>query len=137
MDYTQQLIKSYSYWDLVLNKFQSQFIGMCFAWSLRKEANNLIDMNLEERGELFSLIIPEWDKAVRELFNHDRSNLAIIGNEMPHLHVHLIPRYFSHRYFYGREFIDPNPKGLFYPLDRTELPSELQFQIRDDIKSKL
>lgn len=137
MDYSQQLIKKYSYWDLVLNKYQSQFIGMCLAWALRDNADEVSDMNLDEREELFSVIVPEWQTAIRKLFNHDRSNLAIIGNEMPHLHVHLVPRYYSPRKFYDKEFIDPNPKGIFYPLDRTELPLELLLQIRDDIKAQI
>lgn len=137
MDYSQQLIKNYSYWDLVLSKYQSQFIGMCFAWALRDDADRVTDMNLAEREELFGLITPRWDEAIKKLFNHDRTNIAILGNETPHLHAHLVPRYKSPRYFYDRKFIDPNPIGLFYPLDRTELPLELLLRIRDDIRSKL
>jgi len=94
-------------------------------------------MTAPERGELFSKVIPEWNKAVAELFKHDWPNMAILGNEAPHLHAHLIPRYHSPRHAYGIEFIDPNPKGNYAPYPKQEIALDVLLRIKEDMKEKL
>ena len=135
MDYLPYRIKSYNNWDLYLHKNQFPYIGRCYATTLREDAEQ--EMNSFEREELFEVVIPEWDKAIKQLFNHDKRNLACLGNEWAHLHWHLIPRYNQPRSFYKIDFIDPNPKGNYSPYPKEEISLEILMDIKQRIMDKL
>ena len=99
----------------------------------REEADRISDMNLDERQELFGIIIPHWENAIKILYGDFRTNISILGNESPHLHAHLVPRQIN-KTIYGVEFKDPNPKGNYAPYEKKEIPLKVLIKIRDDIK---
>ena len=136
-DYEQFKIKIYNLWDLYLHINQNPYVGRCYAWAKRENANFVTDMTEEETLELFHTIVPEWDSAISSLYLHDRSNVAILGNTAPHLHAHLIPRYRTPRHLYNHVFTDPNPKGNYAPYPKHEFPTTTLLQIKDDIKIEL
>ncbi|HLD00949.1 MAG TPA: hypothetical protein VJC39_04340 [Candidatus Nanoarchaeia archaeon] len=136
MDYNQLLIKQFQHWALYLHESQFPNLGRCYASALRSEADIVTDINPAETEELFFKIIPSWHRTVKELYGECRPNVAILGNLWPHLHAHLVPRHKENKQFYGIEFADPNPKGLFIDLDRN-ISSEILFKIRDEIKKKI
>ena len=136
-DYSQFSIKVYQHWELFLHEHQSPYIGRCYAWARREDAERTSDMTWEERDELFAHVIPEFEWAVLKLFQHDWLNVASFGNTTPHLHWHLIPRYREVKEVYGIQFIDPNPKGNYAPYPKRELPLQVLLDIKDKIKSKL
>ncbi|MEK6899971.1 MAG: hypothetical protein AABX05_02495 [Nanoarchaeota archaeon] len=137
MDYDQFKIKEYENWDLFLHINQFPYLGRCYAWAKRQEAASLSDMNAGEVIELFGKIIPDWDKAIMELFQHDKPNLAIYGNEAAHLHAHLIPRYNTPRIYHGITFTDLNPKGNYAPYPKQKIELETLLKIKEEIKKKL
>lgn len=137
MDYEPFKIKAYDRWDLYLHINQYPYIGRCYAWAKRGSALNAMGMNPEERNELFAIVIPEWDSAVKQLFSHDIANLACLCNEANHLHWHLIPRYNSPRQLHEIDFIDPNPKGNYSPYPKIKIQNEVLLKIKEDIASKL
>jgi diadenosine tetraphosphate (Ap4A) HIT family hydrolase len=137
MDYELFKIKEYDTWDLFLHVNQFPYIGRTYAWAKREDADLITDINLEETAELFGKVIPAWYRAVKKLYNHDRPNLAILGNEVPHLHAHLIPRYNSLRNFHGHNFVDQNPKGNYAPYPKVGISKDVLLKIRDEIKNKL
>jgi diadenosine tetraphosphate (Ap4A) HIT family hydrolase len=132
--YDQFKIKHFKHWGLYLHTNQFPYIGRCYAAAIREDADLVTEMNISECEELFSKIVPSWHKAVSELFGKSRPNVAILGNEWPHLHAHLIPRFHDSKYFYGMEFIDPNPKGNYSPYEKKEIPIETLLEIREDIR---
>lgn len=137
-DYEYLKIKTYSNWDLFLHENQYPYIGRCYSWAKRNNANLVTEMTVEERDELFDYIIPAWQNSISEIFGKNRPNIAILGNEAPHLHAHLIPRYqFKMPYCYGMKFEDPNPKGNYSPYEKKKLPLEILLEIKDKIASKL
>jgi diadenosine tetraphosphate (Ap4A) HIT family hydrolase len=136
-DFERFKIKQYKLWDLFIDKNQFPYLGRCYASAKRPDADVVTDMTSEEALELFGKIIPAWDRAVKELFNHDRPNLAILGNEWRHLHAHLIPRYQTPRIFQGVEFQDPNPQGNYAPYPKRKLDDSVVFSIRDLLQKKL
>ena len=133
MDYEKFKIKVFNNWDIYLNQNQFPYIGRCYAWARREEADRISDMNLDERQELFGIIIPHWENAIKILYGDFRTNISILGNESPHLHAHLVPRQIN-KTIYGVEFKDPNPKGNYAPYEKKEIPLEVLIKIRDDIK---
>ncbi len=137
MDYDQFKIKEYDLWDLFLHVNQYPYLGRCYAWAKREDADKITDINSGELVELFGDIIPAWDRAVYQLFQHDRPNLAILGNEAPHLHAHLIPRYNTPKEFQGITFTDPNPKGNYAPYPKQKIELDILLQIRDAVKGKI
>jgi len=94
-------LKEYNYWKLVLHEHQYPFIGRCVAWAKRENADLITDMNKEERDELFDNVIKDWERAVNKLYSASRINMAILGNTIPHLHAHLVPRYKEPKKFHG------------------------------------
>ena len=136
-DYDQFKIKEYNFWDLFLHVNQFPYLGRCYAWAKREEADKITEFKTGELLELFGKVIPDWNKAVYELFQHDRPNLAILGNEAPHLHAHLIPRYNTSREFQRITFTDPNPTGNYAPYPKQKIELDILLQIRDKIKEKL
>jgi diadenosine tetraphosphate (Ap4A) HIT family hydrolase len=137
MDYEQFRIKRFDLWDLYVHVNQYPYVGRCYAAAQRENARKITDMTMLEGEELFGKVIPAWDKAISQLFNHDRLNVALLGNTWPHLHAHLIPRYITAREAFGVVFTDPNPKGNYSPYPKKELPLETLHNIKNFIKAKL
>lgn len=137
MDYEKFRIKNFDFWDLYLHQNQFPYIGRCYASLLRDDADLVTDMEGEESSELFSIIIPAWHKSVSGLFGQSRPNVAILGNDWNHLHVHLIPRFEGRKTFYEIDFIDPNPQGNYAPYPKKEIPLDVLLKIRDDIRNNL
>ncbi|PIN81730.1 hypothetical protein COV11_01285 [Candidatus Woesearchaeota archaeon CG10_big_fil_rev_8_21_14_0_10_30_7] len=135
--YDKFKIKEYNLWDLYLHINQYPYIGRCYAAAKREEADVILDMNLHETSEIFEIIIPEWNNAVKRCYSHDRPNIAISGNDWKHLHCHLIPRYNTSRLVYGIVFNDPNPKGNYAPYSKKELEEKILMKIKEKIKENL
>jgi diadenosine tetraphosphate (Ap4A) HIT family hydrolase len=72
----------------------------------RRHAGSLFDLNESERHALF-MLVDEAKKGIDAEFHPDGYNLGIndgpaAGQTVPHLHMHLIPRYKGDR---------PDPRG--------------------------
>ena len=134
MDYEQFKIKRFDLWDLYLHKNQFPYIGRCYASAIRADADLVTDMATKEAEELFSLVIPSWYKAILKLFGKSHPNVAILGNEWPHLHAHLIPRFQDTKHFYEIDFIDPNPKGNYSPYPKKEISLDIILKIKKDME---
>jgi diadenosine tetraphosphate (Ap4A) HIT family hydrolase len=59
------------------------------------------DLTDEDRSHLMSIVFVV-EKILRETLAPDKINLASLGNQTPHLHWHVIPRYGNDKHF-------PNP----------------------------
>lgn len=137
MDYEQFKIKRFDLWDLYLHKNQFPYLGRCYASAIREDADLITDMNQAETEELFSKIVPKWYESTSKLFGKSRPNMAVFGNEWPHLHVHLIPRFTETKNFYGIDFIDPNPSGNYSPYPKKEISLDILMNIKEDIINQI
>ncbi len=132
-DFDKLKIKVYDMWDLFLHVNQYPYLGRAYAWAKRDDAETVSDMSPQERDELFACVLPEWERAVKEIFQHDLTNLACLCNTAKHLHWHFIPRYNAPRVRGGIEFVDPNPTGNYAPYPKKDLSEEFLFAIRDEM----
>ena len=87
---------------------KNQYVpGYCIIMC-RKHVIEPYELTADERM-LFFDDVALAGKGLQEAFKADKMNYNILGNVVPHLHVHIIPRYFTdsapHRP------IDPTPKG--------------------------
>jgi diadenosine tetraphosphate (Ap4A) HIT family hydrolase len=58
----------------------------------------MTDLPETDRQRLMNVVFAT-EAAVREVLNPDKVNLASLGNMVPHLHWHVIPRFADDRHF--------------------------------------
>lgn len=68
---------------------------------LNKHVKEMSDLGEANANSIFSALI-KIEKIIRKLYQPDKINLASLGNVVPHLHWHIVPRYKNDLHF-------PNP----------------------------
>jgi len=77
----------------------AQYPGFCrVIWN--SHVREMTDLVPEDRV-LFMQAVWQAEAAVREVMQPDKMNLASLGNMVPHLHWHVIPRYSDDAHFPG------------------------------------
>lgn len=97
-------IKQFKYWSWVLNPDQDPFIGRSIVY-INRHAEKLLDTKAGERDEFFK-IIKKIESILDGLFKVDKYNYAQLGNNIEHLHFHVVPRYKKPVKFANRTFVD-------------------------------
>jgi len=128
------LIKKYKYWTVIIHPNQC-YLGRCMI-KLNRHIVDLFDITEGERNELFK-IMRKLRAAIKDLFKPDLFNYASLGNTVPHLHIHFVPRYKDKRVFENIEFKDGNWGRNFSPHGEQKLPSPVLDKLREEIKRKL
>ncbi|MFH1584506.1 MAG: HIT family protein [Patescibacteria group bacterium] len=119
-------IGEFQYWKAALNPDQ-RYLGR-FLLMLKRHTEDLLDTTPQEREEFFD-ILERMKSALKQLFFPDKFNYFSFGNEIPHLHFHIIPRYAGPREFQGVIFQDQRwGKG---PLPNEEYVPSLE--LRDEL----
>ncbi len=76
------------------------------------ELSDLAQDELEEIMEIVCMV----ERALRKVMRPDKINLASLGNMVPHLHWHVIPRFVDDVHFpqpiWGQPQREPNPEKL-------------------------
>jgi diadenosine tetraphosphate (Ap4A) HIT family hydrolase len=80
---------------------------------LNRHVAEMTDLAAAERTHFMQVVFAA-EAAVRELLKPDKVNLATLGNVVPHLHWHVIPRFRDDRHF-------PNP--IWGEPRRTVIPN--------------
>lgn len=114
-------IKKYKYWRVELHGSQ-YYLGRCIVM-LNRHIEDLFEINHDEQVELFR-IIPLLKKSLKKSFEPDMMNYSSLGNEVRHLHLHVIPRYKRSVKFAGRDFKDDQWGGNHSPYDKSFEVSE-------------
>ena len=83
------------------------YLGFCRV-ILNRHAAEMTDLASDEQQELMRVVFAV-EAAVREVVKPDKINLASLGNMVPHVHWHVIPRWREDRCF-------PNP--IWAPTQR-------------------
>ncbi|BDX21862.1 hypothetical protein TUM22923_11830 [Polynucleobacter sp. TUM22923] len=60
----------------------------------------MTDLSYGEREHLMTLVFAV-EQAIRQVMKPDKINLAALGNMVPHIHWHVIPRYRDDAFFPG------------------------------------
>jgi len=85
------------------------------------------DLDWPERNVLMNAV---WqvEQAVRDVMAPDKINLASLGNVVPHLHWHVIPRYRSDSHFPNPVWAAPNrpPDAGQLQARRAKLPALIE-----------
>jgi diadenosine tetraphosphate (Ap4A) HIT family hydrolase len=86
---------------------------------LNQHVREMTDLPESARFNLMQIVFAV-ESAVRNVLNPDKINLASLGNVVPHLHWHVIPRFHHDRHF-------PNPIWGS-PQRETEVPQMTDLQ---------
>lgn len=76
---------------------EADYPGLCRV-VLSRHAKEMTDLSPAEQIRLFSVVMAV-EATVREIMAPDKINLASLGNVVPHLHWHVIPRYSDDKHF--------------------------------------
>ncbi len=134
-DFSKYIIKSYKYWEVTIHENQG-YLGRCVIWCKRPEADDLSEVMKEEYEELL-LIINALKDAIHKVFKPDWFNYAFLGNEVRHLHAHVVPRYASERYYEGQVFSDKLYGHNFQTNPEFKLLEEMVLKIKEAIAKEL
>ncbi len=75
----------------------AEYPGYCRV-ILNRHAGEMTDLAPRERARLMKVVFAT-ESALREVARPDKINLASLGNVVPHLHWHVIPRYRNDGHF--------------------------------------
>jgi diadenosine tetraphosphate (Ap4A) HIT family hydrolase len=76
---------------------EADYPGLCRV-ILNRHAKEMTDLSSAEQTRLFSAVMAV-EAVVRAIMAPDKINLASLGNVVPHLHWHVIPRYADDKHF--------------------------------------
>ena len=79
---------------LVDDKFYPGFIRLI----LNQHIKEMSDLAPNQANSIFTALMI-IERQVRLIFNPDKINLASLGNVVPHVHWHIIPRYVNDRHY--------------------------------------
>ncbi|OGM99747.1 MAG: hypothetical protein A3B91_02390 [Candidatus Yanofskybacteria bacterium RIFCSPHIGHO2_02_FULL_41_29] len=134
-DFSKYKMKDYKHWSVFIHPNQG-YLGRCVVWCNREDALDFADATEEESTELVK-VLKDLREAVKNAFQADWFNYALLGNETRHLHCHFIPRYSSERNFEGITFRDVL-WGHNYKTDRGfETPQEVLEKIKTKLEENL
>jgi len=73
------------------------YAGFCrVIW--QEHVKEMTDLAEADRAHLMSVVF-YVERALRDLLHPDKINLASLGNQVPHLHWHVIPRFMGDAHF--------------------------------------
>ena len=85
-----ELVWSNEYLRVILAN-EPEYPGFCrVVWS--KHLAEMTDLAIEERSLLMRTVM-KVEQAIIDVMHPEKVNLAALGNMVPHLHWHVIPRY--------------------------------------------
>lgn len=67
------------------------YLGRCVV-AYKKHCNELFEMTTEDRNAFFT-DVSRVAAALKKLFSPGKLNYGIYGDKVPHVHVHLVPKY--------------------------------------------
>jgi diadenosine tetraphosphate (Ap4A) HIT family hydrolase len=112
----------------------SDLPGFCrVIWN--RHIPEMTDLTYGEREHLITLVFAV-EEAIRHVMHPDKINLAALGNMVPHLHWHVIPRYKDDAFFPGSAWskrVQETPASIL--LERTRKASQLPDAIKAEIAS--
>jgi diadenosine tetraphosphate (Ap4A) HIT family hydrolase len=106
---------------------EPEYPGYCRAvWNAH--VAEMTDLTLDERSHLMRVVC-EVESALRGCLRPDKINLASLGNAVPHLHWHVIPRFRGDPHFpgsiWGARMREPAPRSVDLPAVKQQITARL------------
>jgi len=112
----------------VVRPNEADYPGLCrVVW--HDHIKEMTDLRAAER-ERCMIVVFELERALRALLNPDKINVASLGNAVPHLHWHVIPRFRDDRHYPGAIWAAPLREGTIRAL-----PEQFDELLRSQLKN--
>jgi len=98
---------------------------------LNRHVQEMTDLPAEERARLMQAVYAV-EAALREHLQPDKINLASLGNQVPHLHWHVIPRFADDGHFPDPVWAPARRRGRAHPVDADGLVRSLRARLESD-----
>lgn len=111
-------------WCRVIIAAQSDYPGFCrVIW--QAHVKEMTDLSLQQRTHIMNAV---WavEAALRDVLAPAKINLASLGNQVPHLHWHVIPRFTDDAHFPDAVWAAPHRAGNTHAIDRAQLAAALE-----------
>lgn len=91
---------------------------------VNRHVKEMTDLAPDERAQVMASV---WtvESVLRELLSPEKINLASLGNVVPHLHWHVIPRFADDRHFPDAVWAAPRREGVAHAVDVAQLRQRL------------
>ena len=106
--------------------------GFCrVVWN--RHVAEMTDLTYGEREHLMTLVFAV-EEAMRHVMHPDKVNIAALGNIVPHIHWHVIPRFKDDAFYPGSAWskrVQETPEAILLERRRsvTELPEAIKAEI--------
>jgi diadenosine tetraphosphate (Ap4A) HIT family hydrolase len=101
--------------------------GYCrVVWN--KHVPEMTDLTKSQRAHYMNVVYV-LEQALRRLLKPRKMNLASIGNRIPHLHWHVVPRFEDDAHFPDPIWSMNKHAGVAHPLDREALTQALYAEL--------
>ncbi len=97
-----------------------------------EHAKEMTDLTEPERARLMALVYAT-EEVLREVLHPDKINLAALGNQVPHLHWHVIPRFADDAHFPDPVWAVRKRDARASLADRVELARKLARHLGDKL----
>ena len=108
--------------------------GFCrVIWN--RHVAEMTDLTYGEREHLMTLVFAV-EEAIRQVMHPDKMNIAALGNMVPHIHWHLIPRYKDDAFYPGSAWskrVQETPAAIL--SERRKKSADLEKAIKAEIAS--
>lgn len=102
----------------------ADYAGFCrVIWG--GHAKEMTDLTQPERAHLMTVVF-SVEAILREVLRPEKINLASLGNQVPHLHWHVIPRFTDDAHFPDPVWTTRKRSARAATVDRPRLIAELQ-----------
>jgi diadenosine tetraphosphate (Ap4A) HIT family hydrolase len=111
----------------VIDVANVDYPGYCqVVWTAH--VKEMSDLAVTDRAHVMQIAYAV-EEALRELINPDKINLAALGNQVPHLHWHVIPRFVDDPHFPDPIWGAPKRDAKMRMFDRDALPPAIERRI--------
>lgn len=102
-----------------------KYVGFCRV-ILNKHIKEMTDLNEIERARVMRVTFAV-ERALRDILQPEKINLASLGNKTPHIHWHVIPRFSS----------DPHFPETIWSAEVRETGKPVVARLKDALQAKL
>lgn len=113
----------------VIDVGDPDYPGYCrVIWN--EHVREVSDLAVDDRHHMLD-VVNAVEEAVRTVMCPDKINLAAFGNQVPHLHWHVIPRFSDDVHFPDAIWAARRRDGRARPCDRAALVRELKRRLTE------
>ena len=110
------------------------FTGFCRV-IVSRHVREMSDLPAADREHVMRVVFA-LETALREMLQPDKMNIASLGNLVPHVHWHVIPRFADDSHFPQPVWSEPRAAGAPRPLP-ADFPARLAARLASQLRPRL